>query len=74
MARNTRKERLESLLSQKKQCVAVRTAKSPFNGFKNACRCCALGEWKLAVTHLTTLMNLIWTTIVNLNAGANRKP
>ena len=74
MTHETRKERLESLLSQKRHKVTVRSTNSPTGCFTASVRCCARGEWSLAVTYFTSSMNLIWTTIVNPNAGANRKP
>jgi len=73
MAHESRKERLQSLLSQKRHKVAVRRAKTPMSGFMASFNCCTKGEWNLAATYFTTSMNLIWTTIVNPNAGANRK-
>ena len=74
MARNVRKELLESLLSQTRDNVAVRTANSPFQGLIVFCRCCIAGDWKLATMHFTESMNHAWTNIVNPNAGVNRKP
>ncbi len=73
MAHDYRKEQLQELLSQKRHSVAVRAAKAHTTCFMASVRCCVQGEWKLAATYFTSSMNLIWTTIVNPNAGANRK-
>jgi hypothetical protein len=73
MKHDSRKERLQELLSQKRRKVVVRTAKAHTTSFMASVRCCAKGEWKLAATYFTSSMNLLWTTIVNPNAGANRK-
>ncbi len=70
----SRKERLQSLLSQKRHKVALRSANAPASCFMASMCCCVHGEWKLAATYFTSAMNLIWTTIVNPKAGANRKP
>ena len=74
MAHESRKERLQTLLSKKRHTAAVHSKKAPVTCFMASVRCCASGEWKLAATYFTRSMNLIWTTIVNPNAGANRKP
>ena len=73
MAHESRKETLERLLSQKRRKAAVSSAKMPFSCFMASLRCCSTGEWKTAATYFATTMNLIWTNIVNPNAGANRK-
>ncbi|MBT5365593.1 MAG: hypothetical protein HOI88_01175 [Phycisphaerae bacterium] len=73
MKQETRKEMLQNLLSHKSHKVAVRTAKTPSSCFMASYRCCTKGEWKQAATQFTSAMNLIWTSIVNPIAGANRK-
>ena len=69
----SRKERFESVLSQKRQNVAICTSKSALQLLKATCTCCLHGKWKAATTNFTTAMNMILTGNVNPKAGANRK-
>ena len=73
MTNNTRKERFESALSQKRQYIAVRTSKSLLHHVTAACTCCLKGNLCEAKTHFTATLNLFWTRIVHPTAGANRK-
>jgi hypothetical protein len=73
MKQNSRKERFESVLSQKRHNVAIRISKTALQLLLASCRCCLHGNWKAATTNFTTSMNMILTGIVNPKAGANRK-
>jgi len=73
MTQNSRKERFESALSQKRQNVAICTSKSAVQLLVATCTCCLQGHWKAATTNFTTFMNMILTRNVNPKAGANRK-
>ena len=71
--RNSRAREGKSSTGIPSNNAAVSNAKAPFSCFMASMHCCTTGEWKTAATYFATTMNLIWTNIVNPNAGANRK-
>lgn len=73
MTHYSRKERLESALSPKRQQVAVRTSKTPSLALAEAYRNCCQGNWKTATSNVCTAMNICLATFVYPLAGANRK-
>jgi len=74
MTHNLRNENLDRALSAKKQRVIARSSKTPLQLLFDACRSCLRGNWKAAKTNFSTATSMVWTLIVNPNAGANRKP